>query len=366
MLDVDPVLYPRSDAVKQLLALRDDVLPGKKVVALAYSAPYYLDTTEVSKLTAYYCLYSKLPSSLDASIRSLFQEFPPLGASPVTVEGINYNLLTQVEPDPDQVIEVREVTLSEPDSEGTPQPLEVKKGDKLQLYTTVILDHNGHPVPDGTQIEIRFFFPEENLETRQLVFTQGGVAATEYSLDRAGSLEISVTGSEAKLLVTIPEEESVEFERVVPTPTATSTATATPTNTPTSTATPTATATNTPTATATATATPTPILVKRVTGRVLSVSLLEVTAVGIVLFWAMFARGVGISKAMRWGLLGVIGGLIGYDLYALGIPGVLRARVLSEQWGALIATTIGCALAVAGGILWHAAGRWLRGEEAEG
>lgn len=357
MLDVDPAMYPHSDAVKQFLALRDDMLPGKKVVVLAYNAPYYLDTTEVSKLTAYYSLYSKLPSFLDVSIRTLFQELPPLGSSPVTVDGINYNLVVQLEPDSDQVIEVQEVSLSAPDSQGTPQPLEVRKGDKLQLLTSVILDRNGNPVPDGTQIEIRFFYPEEKLETRQLVLTRGGVASTEYSLDRTGSLEISVVGSQAKLEVTIPDEdEPVEFRTIVPpTPTATATSTATPT--PTATATPTSTPTSTPTRTATPTvtptATPTPVPVRRVTGRVLSASLLEVAAVGIGIVLVLSWQGSRASEALRWGLVGVTGGLIGYDLYALGAPGALRASSVSEQWGGLIATTAGCILALVIGFVWR-------------
>ena len=363
MLDVDPAAFAQSDAVKQFLSLRDDALQGKNVVAMAYNAPYYLDTTEVSKLTAYYGVYSQLPSFLDVSVRSLFQEFPPLGSSPVTVEGINYNLLMQMEPDPSQVIEVREVSLSEPDSEGTPQPLEVKKGDRLQLYTNVIVDRNGHPVPDDTQIEIRFFYAEEKLETRQLAYTANGIASTEFSLDRAGSLEISVTGSEAKLVVTIPEEESVEFERVVP-PTATSTATPTPTptNTTTATTTPTATSTSTPTSTATPTVTPTPVLVKRVTGQVLSISLLEITVAGIAVFWVLMAREKDIGGALRWALLSIVGGLLGYDLYALGLPGVLKASIISERWGALIAATLGGALAVSVGMLGRTAVRRLRRE----
>jgi beta-N-acetylhexosaminidase len=209
MLDVDTVQYPQSDALKALLSLRDDTLQGKKVIALAYNAPYYLDTTEVSKLTAYYGIYSKLPAFIDVSINLIFQEFPPLGAPPVTVEGINYNLFVQMEPDPKQIVQVRPVGLPGITNEGTPQPLEVKKGDKLHLSTSVILDLNEHPVPDGTPIEFRFFYPEEKLETRQIALTVNGVASTEFVLDRAGSLEISVTGSEAKLRAEVPEDEMV-------------------------------------------------------------------------------------------------------------------------------------------------------------
>jgi beta-N-acetylhexosaminidase len=355
MLDVDTERYTQSDTLKELLAKRDDVLQGKKVIVLAYNAPYYLDTTEVSKLTAYYCMYSKLPTFLDASVRALFQEFPPLGDSPVTVEGINYDLFEQMQPNPDQMesVEVYQQGLPETENGGTPQPLEVKKGDKLQLYTSIILDRNGRPVPDGTEIVFRFFYQEEKLEDRQIVLTVDGIASTEYTLDRAGSLEISVAGSKYTLVAQVPEDEKVEFQTVVP---PTNTPTATPTSTPTATATPTATPTHTPTSTPTATSTVTPthtpIPVKRVTERTFSVALLGILGVGIIVFLILVGWGHSVSRAMRWGLLGMIGGLVGYDLYAMGIPGALKARHISEQWGALVLTILGCALTNLIAVLW--------------
>jgi beta-N-acetylhexosaminidase len=355
MLDVDAVRYPQSDALKLLLALRDDALQGKKVVVFAYNAPYYLDTTEVSKLSAYYGIYSKLPAFIDVSISTLFQEFPPLGVSPVTVEGINYNLFVQMEPDPNQVVEVHPMGLPDVAGEGAPQPLEVKKGDELHLFTSVILDRNGNTVPDGTPIEFRFFYPEEQLETRKVAFTTNGIAFTEFVLDRAGSLEISVIGSEAKLRAEVPEDEMVEFQTVVP-PTATATPTSTPTATPTSTATPTLTPTQTstpvPTATATATATPTPVPIKRVTGRAMSIAILEVTAVGLAVLLVSISAGLSVSSALRWGLLCIVGGLVGYNLYALGVQSVLRISRYSKQWGALLATSLGCLVAILLGVVW--------------
>jgi beta-N-acetylhexosaminidase len=355
MLDVDTDNQVQSDAFKLFLSLRDDALQGKNVVGLAFNAPYYLDTTEVSKLSAYYGIYSKLPAFVDVSVNLIFQEFPPLGSSPVTVEGINYNLFVQMEPDPDQVVHVRPVGLPDNSIQGTPQPLEVKKGDKLQLATSVILDRNGNPVPDGTPIEFQFFYPEEKLETRQVGFTEDGVASTEFVLDRAGSLEISVLGSQAKLRAEVPEEEMVEFQTVVP-PTATPTPTETPTATPTATATPTTTPTWTATPSPTATATPTPTAappsVKRVTGTALSFAFLETIGLSLVVLLISLSQGVDIGDATRWGLLCIIGGLLGYNLYALGVPVVLQASRLSQQWGALVITTLGCAIAVVLGVGW--------------
>jgi Flp pilus assembly protein protease CpaA len=266
----------------------------------------------------------------------------------VTVQGINYNLFVQMEPDPSQVIHVHLDGLPDIESQGTPQPLEVKKGDKLQLATSVILDRNGNPVPDGTPIEFRFFYPDEKLETRLVAVTVGGVAVIDFVLDRAGSLEISVIGSEAILRAQVPEEEAVEFQTVVP-PTATLTPTATPTPTPTSTPTleptPTATPTLRPTATLTPTTTPTLVPTKRVTGRALSVALLEVMAIGLAVLLVLISRGLAVGQAMRWSLICVIGGLVGYNLYALGWLGTLRASRYSRQWGAVLITTLGSALA---------------------
>jgi beta-N-acetylhexosaminidase len=361
MLDVDTEQYPESDAVKIFLALRDDALQGKKVVVLAYGAPYYLDTTEVSKLSAYYGIYSRLPSFIDVSVSSLFQEFPPLGVSPVTVEGVNYSLFTQLEPNW-ELIEVHQRDVPAAGEEAS-QPIELIKGDKLQLATSVILDRNGNPVADGTPIEFRFFYPEEKLESRQTAVTVGGVAFTEYALDRVGRLEISVTGSERRLVVIVPEDERVEFQTAVPpTATPTQTPTATPTQTPT--ATPTATSTLTPsptsTATLTPTPTPTPIPPKRVSGKTLFAASLEIGGIGIAAFLIVMGKGNNASHAMRWGLLCVVGGLTGYNVYALGIPVAMKARHVSEQWGVLLVTSLGCLLAILGGALWAFIGQQVR------
>jgi hypothetical protein len=152
----------------------------------------------------------------------------------------------------------------------------------------------------------------------------------------------------------VPEEELVEFQTVVP-PTATLTPTATPTSTPTSTPTlaptPTATATLRPTATLTPTMTPTPIPTKRVTGRALSVALLEVMAIGLAVLLVLIRRGLAVGQALRWSLICVIGGLVGYNLYALGWLGALRASRYSRQWGAVLITTVGSVLAGGLGVL---------------
>jgi cysteine synthase len=66
------------------------------VVALALHAPYYLDATEIGRLSAYYAVYSKVEPSLIAALRAVFQEITPVGASPVSVEGIGYDFIPDV------------------------------------------------------------------------------------------------------------------------------------------------------------------------------------------------------------------------------------------------------------------------------
>ncbi len=351
MLDVDVERHAASTALKSFLSEREDLVKGKKIVVWACNAPYFLDTTEVSKLTAYYGIYSKIPAFIRAAVRALFQEFPPLGHSPVTVSGINYDLRTRLEIAPRQVIQVFRSGQPQSNGEGgsTPTLLEVKKGDKLRLETSPILDRNGNLVPDGTWVEFRFYYPAEKLETRQPAQTINGVAATEYTLDRVGNLEISIVGSEYKLLALVPEEETVRFQTVVPTSTPTWTPTWTPTATPT--VTPTPTPTWTPTFTPTVTPTPTPVPVKLVKGVTLSVSLLMVFVLGGAVFAAVLGMGYGPSRAIRWGVLCILGGLVGYDMYAMGVPGALRARQWSSEWGALITTALGVLLALLIGLL---------------
>ncbi|NIO69837.1 MAG: hypothetical protein GTN71_12610, partial [Anaerolineae bacterium] len=173
MLDVNLDDYPDSDAVKLFLKQLSDSLRNKKIVVLAYNAPYYLDTTEISKLTAYYGIYSKVPAFIDASVRALFREFTLQGAPPVTVQGINYDLILRMEPDPDQVIEIMPINafMEGTPTEETPGSIGVKVGDTLELQTGIIKDKNGHPVPDGTPVVFRFFYPAETLELPRLETT---------------------------------------------------------------------------------------------------------------------------------------------------------------------------------------------------
>ena len=376
MLGIDPENYPESDAVRAFLRLRPEMLSSKKVVVLAYNSPYYLDTTEVSKLTAYYGVYSKAPAFVEASIRALFQEFAPSGASPVTVQGINYNLIARTEPDPGQVISVMVANL--PLEEEASAPIGVKVGDTLQLQSGVILDRNGHPAPDGTPVIFRLLYPADSLELpRQEATTVDGVAETAITLEREGRLEITATSPPAlqsiTLVVTIQGDQPAMIATVVPPPTPTATPTSTPTPTathipsPTPSSTPTHTPTFTPTATPTATSTSTAIPTatpvpwseekRGVDGLDLLLGIGGI-AVALGLTWvAQSLTEQDLTVRLRAFLLCLAGGLIAYNLYGLEAPGVNMLQRLFQRWAVLLASFAGAMLPL-GYLGW----RWWREE----
>ena len=133
-------------------------------------------THEISKLSAYYVTYSHVETFIQASVRALFGEFGPSGASPVTVAGIGYDIVDRVSPDPEQTITLEYTageTLEEgeptpapaaAESDATPEAPEIQAGSSLRMRTSGMLDHNGRPVPDGTPVQFFFSYPQEGLE----------------------------------------------------------------------------------------------------------------------------------------------------------------------------------------------------------
>jgi beta-N-acetylhexosaminidase len=241
MLDYNPEEYPDSAALRNFLAKRSDSLRDKRLVVMAFRAPYYLDTTEISKLTAYFGIYSKTPPFLETAVRALFREFSPIGALPVSVAGVNYDLIKQLEPAAGQIIPLNP-TGPALDASGNRASIQV--GNRLPVETGVILDRNGHPVPDGTPVEFRLRYPTEGLELAPKVeTTSGGKARTTVVLDRAGELWITVQAGEAKestrIVLKVGGDAPGSIATVLPSPTAVPTLTPTPAPTPTPTPVPT-------------------------------------------------------------------------------------------------------------------------------
>lgn len=333
---------PASNAVQRFLAEEANALQNTKIVVLAFGAPYYLDTTEIAKLSAYFGLYSCAVPSVDAAARALFDEFPFIGDSPVSISGINYQLMFQTQPDPSQIIQVLyEVVGALPPAEGTPPPtppaVEVRRGDTLQLRTSIIVDRNGHPVPDGTPVEFIFTYPQEGLEHTVQGVTRGGVARTTITLERVGQLQISVRAEPVpravRLEMNIPEGPGpADITFITPTPT--------------------------PTPLPTPTETPAPPLeetplppgqnseiekqqVDHVSWLDLLMAVVAAAGVGLGVYIALWRRHGNLSRAVQGALWCAIGGLVAYIGLALGLPGADWLRQQAGVWTAALATAAG-------------------------
>ena len=328
MLDYAPDEYPSSMALKEFLREWTIGQATQNIIVMAHDAPYFLDTTEVSKLTAYYGLYGKEEPFVDASARVLFREYAPAGQSPVTVDGVGYDLGKQLLPDPEQIISVL-WSDQPPEVEGTPEAVKLEVGDPLRIRTSLIVDHNGNLVPDGTPVTFHYVYLDEGLGGQVEAVALNGFAETVLTLEHAGVLEIRATSDPATNslpLQVINQGETTEI--LTPTPTPTPTPTHTPTPTPTPTSTPTATPTLTPTPTPSPTIEPEVTQPPQPTPRVqwfdLVWALAGILAAGGLI--VLVGRGARltvriVTPVSRAALLGGVCGLAGYVYYGLGLPG---------------------------------------------
>ena len=257
---------PASYALRNFLDQRPDLYQQKNLIVFALSAPYYLDATDISKLTAYYALYSRSELFIEVAARLLFKEIQPGGYLPVSVSGVGYDLYEATSPDPAltiQLVEESAPTVNPnvtQDPASTPAIPTYRIGDTISVRAEAIMDHNGHLVPDNTIV--RFILTHNsNVLPSQAVEspTVQGVARATFRVDQSGSLSIRAESDPATLSTILTFDIPSENPTGTPaaatnTPTATSSPTSTPTETPTQT--PTQTATETPTQTPTLTATP--------------------------------------------------------------------------------------------------------------
>ncbi len=318
--DLNPVKGPNSDAIKLFLDQGVSVAKDARLVVISFSAPYYLDTTEISKLALYLDAYSKTEPFVEAAVRALFGELPAQGAPPVDVEAISYDLPLRLSPDPEQIIPLALVGSDRP---GLP-PVDVR------LEAGPIVDHNGHPVPDGTEVTFSTQYRDGTAYLPpDTATTVGGTAAVTVTLSAPGTAQFTVQSGSAI------RSQAVELRiPAPPTPTPTWTPTATePARTPTPMPSPTPTPTLTPTPTPVPLPTPQPAPVNAGPGRPMGARDL-LLALGVT---AVVSAGSGLfphrkrahrPAALRWVLLAVIGGMGGYVLYAQQI-------VRPESWGVL-------------------------------
>lgn len=350
-LDPIPDNYPESMALRTFLARRSETLRDKRLVVFAASAPYYLDTTEISKLTAYFGIYSRTRPFLEAAVRALFREFTPVGAPPVSVAGISYELIRQLEPAPGQIIALGPVGAGEVITRS------IQVGSQLELETGLILDRNGHPVPDGTLVEFHLRYPAESLALApKIETTTGGRARTVVTLDRAGELWITVRAGEAR------DSTRIELKVGGDTPGTIATVVPTPTPEPT----PTLTATPLPTATPVPTPSPSPVPTAAPDDESGRQRRTRVNLASFLfgLLGTSLASGAAFALRMRrpdatrtarantlWALTAVLWANVlawsAYVLYALGwVPGATALQAGGHVWAAGAVTLFGGLLAL--------------------
>jgi beta-N-acetylhexosaminidase len=345
LVDANPNMVS-AQAFRDFLSSQADAIKDKKIIVFAFGAPYYLDATEVSKITAYYGVYSRIDAYLQAAVRALFQEIAPVGSSPVTVNSTGYVLSERTSPNSEQTIQIaygEAIT----NTQATPTPLELKIGDKLQLRAGPILDRNGRIVPDGTQVQFVLQYPAENVSQPQApVFTSDGFALITVPINRQGQLEIRVESDPAKNSDTLRlnvSDAGVRVERIVPT--------VIPTNSPIPPPTPSPIVTPTQSIEIAPPIAPpmTPLVRANMTGFLLTTLLLLGVAVATLLVLSGF-RSVGNSDRLRGTMFTWIVGWAAYVLYAIGFPGTRGlATVLGWVGAPLCASVI--ALVAFGGVM---------------
>ncbi|MFH1635792.1 MAG: glycoside hydrolase family 3 N-terminal domain-containing protein [Chloroflexota bacterium] len=349
MLDVSEK-RPSSQALLRFLSERPDLTSDKRIIVFAANAPNYLDATDISKLTAYFGLFSKATPFMDVAARLLFKEIAiPLGSLPVSVPGVGYDLISATSPNPELRIHLN-LEIPELDNLGDAVHSEdlllpeYHIGDTIPLKTGLIFDHNGHPVPNNTPVQFIIIINGE--ETPPISMTTiDGFAQAEYVVAQSGKLVIQVISGLAQsesLTLEIP------FEEATPVPTITVTPTDAPTAIPLS---------------ATPTLTPEPEPVDEEPRAGLD-NWLGALAIVAIVGWGASRTGAlmgQVSWGIRWGLSAIVGGLLFYTYVALDLPGSLWLLDAVGHWGLLLAALVGAVLGWGVALSVYAIGDWRLG-----
>jgi beta-N-acetylhexosaminidase len=201
MRDVRPQEDAGSDAMKLYLKAAPPALAPKKLVAIALSAPYYLDATEIAKLSAYFAVYSRSDPFLNVALRGMFGDEAAPGASPVSVPGVGYDMARVVAPALDQTPGL--------DLVGHDPAVPVSGGATLVVRSDTVEDANGHPVPDGTHVRIRRYDRADGVFLPDIdATTVDGRVTVDMRADRPGRL--SVTAAFENGLSTRPLDLTIE------------------------------------------------------------------------------------------------------------------------------------------------------------
>jgi beta-N-acetylhexosaminidase len=335
--------------LRRFFTERPNLLHNKNVILFSFTAPYYLDATDISKLTAYYVLYSKQPAFVDVAARLLFQQVSLQGASPVSIPSVEYDLIVETSPDASQVITLALDQEQAPiiATEGvtpTAAPTQISQyriGDTIAVRAGPILDHNHHIVPDGTVAQFTMSTRVESGGILRQVdaTTIGGIARASFVIDKPGSVEIKVVSEPATasevLRFETSDEGSVAVTVVAPV----------------------------------VTTTPEPVLptptIAVIQNDLISLegyprlgmwllTLLALFGSAGLVFWAI-SKIISTRWGVRWALCIFFGGLLGYNYLALDFPGA--ASWIAADAGAIGVLILTFTGEVLGGI---AAWIWMR------
>jgi beta-N-acetylhexosaminidase len=321
--------------LRRFFSERPNLVRNKNVILFSFTAPYYLDATDISGLTAYYALYSKQPAFIEAAARLLFRQATAEGESPVSIPAVEYNILEATSPNPDQVIPLSlageeilltpTVELTPITAEPTPIPL-YRIGDTISVQAGPVYDQNQHIVPDGTVVRFTMSTREETGGILQYVdsTTVDGVSRASFAIDKPGKVEISAASGKAiisNVLQFDASDVAAAVTIIVPE------ASPTPTSIP---------------------PTPSPVpendLISPDGHPRIGVWLLVLISLfggALLTFWAA-SRIFSLRWGLRWALCVFVGGLLGYNYLALDFPGAAEWVVTDGgALGVLLLTFMG-------------------------
>lgn len=347
--------------LRRFFSERPNLIRNKNIILFSFTAPYYLDATDISKLTAYYALYSKQPAFIDVAARLLFQQVSLQGAPPVSIPSIGYDLITQTSPDPNQVIPLiieQPSTAVTPTATGEPEITTVTPepsptpfyhiGDTISVRAGPILDHNQHIVPDDTPVRFTMSTRDESGSILQQNETKtvNGIARASFTIDKPGKVDIKVTSEPAVVsevlqfdsttegvAVTVVVPESSETPEIVfPTPTIIE---------------------------------EDPMISPKGYPRISLwfLVLLAIFGSAALAFWAV-SRVVSLRWGVRFALCLLIGGFGAYNYLVLGFPRATEwiASDSGGAFGVLLLTFAGEALGLIAAWVWM---RWFNGQGSQ-
>jgi len=230
---------------------------------------------------------------------------------------------------------VTTVVATPPTPEATATPY-YQVGDTLTVQTSVIVDHNGHQVPDGTGVRFTVTTSGEGGVVQQLdAVTTQGTAAISFSIPRAGLFEVAAE-SEPALTSTILQLNvfggGFSVTEVAPSQEAESTATVTPTATP--------------------VVTPSAPMAQGHPGLGgWFTMVLLLAGLGGVIYW-LGKRFMSARWAVRETLCSLAGGILAYTYLAVRLPGAADYLKLGGWSGMTGVVLLGAAIGLGAGLIW--------------